>query len=94
MKEPKKPAVMSAAEINRELDRLDAQDSALGDEIIAAGLGHVLLLDLLKMEGELPTRARAIFDRRHDLRHEITARYGPNAPARLPRGMGPIKGAL
>ncbi len=92
MKPPKSPAQMSAAEINRELDKLVAQDSVLGDEIIAAGLGGVPLFDLLEMDGPLAERQRSLVKRRRALDDEIEARYGPGAPSRLPRGMGPIKG--
>ncbi len=88
---PKDPAAMAGAQINRELDRLDASDSKLTREFIAAGRGHEKPWDTLKMTDPMAVRLRAAFARRTALRNEIERRYGPGAPHRLPRGFGAIR---
>ena len=82
---------MSAAEINRELDRLDARRSKNTDAFIAAGRGHERPSEYLSKSDRLSQEALAIFNRQHDLHAEIERRYGPRAPSRLPRGFGPIR---
>lgn len=90
-KEPKNPAFMSAAEINRELDKLEVLDRKVGDEMIAAGRGYETYSDTYKKTDPLSLRYIDITSRRRDLRWEVERRYGPGAPSRLPRGFGPIK---
>lgn len=87
------PATMSAAAINKELDKLTVQDSALGDKMIAAGRGYERPSEYLRMTDPLSLALRANSDRRMKLRIEIEMRYGPRAPSRLPsgRGYGPRK---
>jgi hypothetical protein len=93
-KAAKDPATMTASEINKELDRLDTESSAITDELIAVGRGSELTSETLKGSDPISLRARANFERRSDLRREISSRYGPNAPSRLPagkKGFGPRK---
>lgn len=92
----KDPRTMTAGEINRELDRLDKADRALGDEMIREGRGHERPSEYLKKDDPLSRKLQAIFDRSYKLRFEIEARYGPGAPSRLPirtgrRAFGPRK---
>lgn len=90
----KSPDVMTAAEINRELDRLDAKRSENARAFIDAGRGNERPTDYATKDDPLSVAARAISDRQRDLRYEIERRYGPGAPSRLPlrKGFGPIKG--
>lgn len=88
----KDPFRMTAGEINRELDRLDAKSSKNTRAFIDAGRGHERPSDYLDKTDKLSREARAIYDRQNDLHHEIARRYGPGAPRRLPRGFGPIRG--
>lgn len=89
----KNPEVMSAAEINRELDRLDAKRSELNRAFIDAGRGHETAAETAKLTDPLAVKFNMIADRQFDLRYEIERRYGPGAPSRLPlrQGFGPIK---
>lgn len=82
------PAEMSAAQINKELDKLDALDSALTSDFIAAGRGHEKPSEYLRADDPLARRARALFERRSALRREVESRAGPGM-RRLPRGFGP-----
>ena len=84
----KDPAAMTAAEINKELDKLNAQDSTLGSLMIEAGRGYERPSEYLKMTDPLAMELRKNSDRRQDLRIEISLRYGPNPPSRLPSGRG------
>jgi hypothetical protein len=55
-----------------------------------------LTSETLKKTDPLSLRAVANNKRQSDLRREISARYGPNAPSRLPagqKGFGPTKKA-
>lgn len=93
-KAAKDPATMTASEINKELDRLDAESSAVTQELIDTGRGSELTSETLKKTDPLSLRAAANNERQSDLRREISARYGPNAPSRLPagqKGFGPTK---
>ncbi len=80
------PATMTAQQINKELDKLDMQDSTLGDEMIAAGRGHERPSEYLKMEDPLSRELLANYERRSALRNEIALRFGPGAPSRFPVG--------
>lgn len=84
----KDPAALTAAEINRELDKLDGQNSALGDLMIEAGRGYERPSEYLKMTDPLAMELRKNSDRRHTLQIESSRRYGPKPPARLPTGRG------
>lgn len=88
------PQQMTAAQINKRLDQIEKLDSALMDEMIAAGRGNEKPTDYLNKTDPLSQRARALFDERSALRNEIESRYGPGTPRRLPieRGkFGPSK---
>lgn len=82
---------MGAAEINKSLDALDKESSAITDEFIAAGRGSERPWDIVKMTDPLALRYIQNWKDADLLRDEITRRYGPGAPRRLPRGFGPIK---
>lgn len=87
----KAPSTMTASEINKELDKLHDQDSTLGRLMINAGRGHERPSEYLKMTDPLALELRKNAERRKDLRVEISFRYGPNPPSRLPtrKGFGP-----
>jgi hypothetical protein len=89
----KAPAIMTAAEINKELDKLNAQNGTLGSLMIEMSRGHERPSEYLKMTDPLALELRKNADRRQALRIEISSRYGPNPPARLParRGFGPSR---
>jgi hypothetical protein len=84
----KEPAAMTAAEINKELDKLNEQDSTLSSLMIEAGRGYERPSEYLKMTDPLVMELRKNSDRRQALRIEISLRYGPNPPSRLPTGWG------
>lgn len=88
---PKRIEEMTAGEINRELDRLDARRSRNTEAFIRAGRGHERPSEYLLKDDRLSQEARAISDRQSALRSEISRRYGPGAPSRLPRGFGPLR---
>ena len=92
----KDPAAMTAAEINRELDKLEGQSSTLGSLMIETGREHERPSEYLKMTDPLAMELRKNSDRRCALRIEISLRYGPNPPSRLPtgRGFGPRSKSL
>ncbi len=79
---------MAAAKINAEIERLVKADSELTHAFIAAGRGHERPSEYLVKDDPLSRRARAIYDRRHELRTEVELRAGPGM-SRLPRGFGP-----
>ena len=93
----KDPATMSAAEINKALDRLHRQSCKLTARLIAAGLGHTPLYELMLRGDVASVRYCENVATQRALRLEIDARYGPGAPSRLPthpRGsFGPSKRA-
>ncbi len=92
-REKKDTRDMTAGEINRELDSLDKKRSKLNDEFIAAGRGHETVNETWKKDDPLALRYKEISNRHGDLRNEISARMGPGAPSRLPKGrfFGPRK---
>lgn len=73
---PKDTRDMTASEINRELDRLSAADSKLTVKFIEAGRGNETPSEYLKLSDPLSLKARAIFDRRTQLKSEIRLRTG------------------
>lgn len=87
----KDPGTMTAGEINKELDKLDALSSKHTDEMISSGRGHERPTDWWGKTDPLSLAMRQLSDRRSDLRNEIERRYGPGAPSRLPKGFGPRK---
>jgi hypothetical protein len=88
----KDPAIMSAAQINKELDGLDETSSILTSLMIELGRGHELFSETRKKYGEdwLSTTYCDVVDRFSSLLNEIERRVGSRM-YRLPRGFGPIK---
>ena len=95
----KPPAEMTAAEINKALDRLEAASSKTVQEFIDTGRGMERPSDYRLKTDPLSARANELAGQLTQLRNEIIARYGPNPPSRLPQGRGfgprekPVKGA-
>ncbi len=92
--EAKDPATMTAGQINKELDALAKKSEQQTDKMIAAGRGSWKHSDIRTAAGggdKLAIDYIAVSDRQHELRAEIDARYGPNAPSRLPHGFKPRK---
>jgi hypothetical protein len=86
------PAGMTAGKINVEFDRLDALRSEVNDMLIASGRGHETYNETWTKTDPIALVWRSVAERGDDLRNEISRRYGPGAPSRLPtRGFGPIK---
>jgi hypothetical protein len=82
---------MSAAQINKLLDRIDQESSEITKEFIDSGRGYERSNDILKQTDPLSVRYRENWEKRMALRNEMERRYGPNTPSRLPKGFGPIK---
>jgi hypothetical protein len=87
----KDPDVMTAGEINKELDKLEEQNSKLTQRMIDAGRGYERPSEYLRMTDPLSMKLRKNSDRRMILRIQIERRYGPGAPRRLPREFGPVR---
>lgn len=83
-KAAKAPASMKASEINRELDKLDAQSLTITDRLIASGRGNEPYQSIMRGTDPLSLEARSVNARMEELRAEIQLRYGPGAPSRLP----------
>ena len=83
---------MSAAEINKALERVDTERSEITREFIEAGRGHERPSEYLRMEDELSRRARENHDVYMSLLFEVERRAGPGMRT-LPRGFGPLKSA-
>jgi len=82
---------MTAGKINKALDRNDQTQSKITDDLIAAGRGSEKTSEILAKSDPLSQRLKDALDERSDLKNEITRRYGPDAPSRLPKGFGPVK---
>lgn len=87
----KAPAEMTAGEINKALDKLDAVSSRITDELIEAGRGYETYEETYRKTDPLAEKYKAASDARSTLRREVERRYGPGAPSRLPKGFGPLK---
>lgn len=87
----KRPAAMTAGEINRRLDALDGRSSKLCDRFIAAGRGNETPAETREKSDPLARAYCALQDERDALRGEVERRCGPNPPRRLPRGFGPLR---
>ncbi len=89
----KDPSGLTAGSINKELDKLEEQNSKLGQLMIDAGRGYERPSEYLNMSDPLALELQQNYDRRNKLRAEIERRYGPGAPRRLPPGrfFGPLK---
>jgi hypothetical protein len=77
-------AVMGAAEINKRLDVLDQESSAITDEFIATGRGYERPSERRHKTDPLSLRDAQNAHDRYVLHAEIARRYGPGAPSRLP----------
>lgn len=84
-------AYWQPSKINALLDRLDKLDSANIQAFIDAGRGNETASETWKLNDPLAQQYKRIAEAKSVLRAEISRRYGPNAPPRLPRGFGPIK---
>ncbi len=88
----KAPRDMTAGQINKELDALEASSSDICSKMIEAGRGDERPTETMVKADTLSLAFKAIVARRSELRIEIDLRYGPGAPSRLPsRGFGPRK---
>jgi hypothetical protein len=85
------PSEMAAAEINRELDRLDRVSRKLNQKFIDAGRGFERPSETWEKSDPLAEEFKRLSDRRDSLRREVTRRAGPGMD-RLPRGFGPLRG--
>jgi len=82
------PAAMTAGQINKELDKLDTQDSSVTDRLIAEGRGSETPSESRTKTDLLSIEQTRILDRRAELIDEIRARMGPDHPRRIPTGKG------
>ena len=80
------PAEMTASQINKELDRIDAERSKINEKLIAAGRGSETYNETYKKNDPLAQEFRALSDRRSALQIEIHSRMGPGHPSRIPSG--------
>src|SRR5579859_578445 len=83
--------LMTAGQINKALDKIDAEDSKLTDQMIADGRGYERPSEYLNKTDPLSRKIKANHDKRMELQIEMGRRYGPGVPSRLPKGFGPIK---
>jgi uncharacterized protein involved in exopolysaccharide biosynthesis len=90
---PEQIARLSAAALNKALDALDAEQSRLLDDLIAAGFGHTSLRTIVLLDHPVAQQYARAQEQIDLLRNEVARRYGPGAPSRLPlgKGFGPIK---
>jgi hypothetical protein len=84
------PAGMSAAQLNRELDRVNSESLALNQRMIDEGRGHERPSEYLRGSDPLALLLRANYDRRMAIVAEIERRAGPGM-RRAPRGFGPLR---
>lgn len=75
---------LTPSTINRYLDRLDEASETMTDVFIAEGRGHETPSETFQMSDPLAILARDLYDARSMLRDEISRRWGPGAPRRLP----------
>ena len=85
----KDPIDMTAGEINKALDKLDKRSSANIAKLIEAGRGYELSSETMQLSDSLALEYQAIMKERQKYQLEISLRYGPGAPSRLPKGFGP-----
>lgn len=88
----KRVACMTAGQINKALDRLDKKSSEVNRAFIDAGRGHERYSEIVVKDDPLARQYKQVSDAQSELRNEISRRYGPGAPSRLPhgRGFGPL----
>ena len=82
-------SLLASSKINKELDRLERYSSELTDALIDEGRGNERFSETMAKSDKLALAFRAVHNRLHELRAEVARRYGPGAPARLPRGFDP-----
>lgn len=75
---------LTSGQINRALDRLDKASSKLTDVFIAIGRGDELPSTTFQQKDDVSLIYRRLFDLRSVFRNEVSRRYGPGAPSRLP----------
>jgi len=88
-KEPKKPKEMSNGELQKKYESLSKQSSKVTQELIDAGYGSTKPSEMRAKRKEVPLfdKYLSISDKMHELRAEVTARYGPDVRiSNLPRG--------
>lgn len=85
----KDPIDTTAGEINKALDKLDKWSSANTVKLIEAGRGRELSSETMQLSDPLALEYQAIMKERQKYQLEISLRYGPGAPSRLPKGFGP-----
>ena len=76
---------MTNGTINRTLDRLDKAGAMLTDVFIDEGRGYEKPSETLRLSDPLAILYRQLWEARTLLHDEISRRYGPGAPSRLPR---------
>lgn len=86
-REKKDPFRMTAAEINRELERLSEKRDKNTRAFIEAGRGHERPSDYRGKKDKLSVEATEMEDRYRDLLDEVQRRAGPGV-YRLPTGKG------
>lgn len=87
----KDPAVMTAGEINKEMERLSAESSRITQEFIDAGRGEERPSDWWHKTDPLSMRHKVVSDRVDKIRYEIERRMGPRWYSPLPASARPIK---
>jgi hypothetical protein len=75
---------LTASTLNHYLDQLDRCSSDLTDIFISEGRGLELPSETFEMSDPLALIYQDLTDFRATLRNEISRRYGPGAPSRLP----------
>ena len=75
---------MTAGVINRHLDRLDKCSSVLCHIFIAEGRGYELPSETFKLTDPLALVFQELHNVNTLIRNEVSRRYGPGAPTRLP----------
>lgn len=81
---------MTAGEINKALDRLDRERDKLNTAFIDAGRGHERPSETMTKSDPLAEDYKRLSNTRSAVEREISRRYGPGAPSRLPKGFGPV----
>jgi hypothetical protein len=76
--------MMTASEINRSLDRLNNAYSSLGTTFITEGRGYEKPSETLQLSDPLANTYRQLCEATDIYNREISRRYGPGAPSRLP----------
>lgn len=88
---PKSISAMTASELNKALDRIDAEGTKITQAFINVGRGNERPSEYLRATDPLAMRARDNYERRSAIKREMDRRYGPGLSGHLPRGFGPLK---